>query len=92
MIDIFFFLLGCAAGFVSALIASKRGPFTIMGVLILFSIPLFTIGPHPAVLGLFVPIALFLLRMGYLVLRNPKLVHEVWEKYKENGIDENKNR
>lgn len=83
LIDIIFFLLGCTAGFTFALIASKRGPFTIMGVLILFSIPLFTIGPHPTVLGLFVPIVLFLLRMGYLVLRNPELAHEVWKKYEK---------
>ena len=54
-----------------------------MGILILFSIPLFTIGLHPTVLGLFVPIALFLLRMGYLVLRNPELTHEVWKKYEK---------
>ena len=83
MSDVIFFLLGCAAGLVFAFIASKRGPFTTMGVLILFSIPLFTIGLHPTVLGLFVPIALFLLRIGYLVLRNPKLVHEVWKKHNE---------
>ena len=83
MSDVIFFLLGCAAGLVFAFIASKRGPFTTMGVLILFSIPLFTIGLHPTVLGLFVPIALFLLRMGYLVLCNPKLVHEVWKKHNE---------
>jgi len=80
LIDVIFFLFGCTAGLVFALIASKRGPFTTMGVLILFSIPLFTIGLHPAVLGLFTPIALFLLRMGYLVLRNPELAHEVWKK------------
>ena len=80
LIDVIFFLLGCAIGSAFVLIVSKRGPFMAMGVLILFSIPLFTIGLHPTVLGLFVPIALFLLRMGYLVLRNPELAHEVWKK------------
>ena len=80
LIDVIFFLLGCAIGSAFALIVSKRGPFTAMGVLILFSIPLFTIGLHPTVLGLFVPTTLFLLRMGYLVLRNPKVAHEVWKK------------
>ena len=80
--DVIFFLLGCATGSAFALIVSKRGPFTAMGVLVLFSIPLFTIGPHPAVLGLFVPISLFLLRIGYLVLRNPEVAYEVWKKYK----------
>ena len=88
MSDVIFFLLGCAAGLVFASIASKRGPFTIMGILILFSIPLFTIGLHPTVLGLFVPMTLFLLRMGYLVLRNPEVAHEVWKKYKSGEEDE----
>ena len=83
LIDVIFFLLGCTAGLVFALIASKRGPFTTKGVLILFSIPLFTIGLPPVVLGLFAPMALFLLRMGYLVLRNPELVHKVWKKNEE---------
>ena len=83
LIDAIFFLLGCAAGLAFAFPAAERGPFAIMGVLILFSIPLFTIGLHPIVLGLFAPIALFLLRMGYMVLRNPELAHEVWKKYKE---------
>ena len=82
LIDVIFFLLGCTAGLVLALFAWNRGPFITMGVLILFSIPLFTIGLHPAVLGLFVPIALLLLRMGYLVLRNPEVAYEVWKKYK----------
>ena len=83
LIDVIFFLFGCTAGLVFALFAWKRGPFTTMGVLILFSIPLFTIGLHPVVLGLFAPMALFLLRMGYLVLRNPELVHKVWKKNEE---------
>jgi hypothetical protein len=79
--EILFFLLGCMVGLVFAIIASKRGPVVILASLILFSIPLFTIGPHPTILGLFVPLALLLIRMMFLVLRNPEHALNAWKMY-----------
>ena len=79
--EILFFLLGCVVGLVFTIIASKKGPMAMLASLILFSIPLFTIGPHPTILGLFAPLALFLIRMQFLVLRNPEHALNAWKMY-----------
>ena len=46
--------------------------------LIGYSIPLFTIGPHPIVLGLYLPLAGYLLYVGQMVIRNPSAINEFW--------------
>jgi len=46
--------------------------------MIAFSLPLFTIGPHPVILGLYLPLAAYLLYVGQMVIRNPSAINEFW--------------
>ncbi len=46
--------------------------------LIGYSIPLFTIGPHQIILGLYLPLATYLLYIGQMVIRNPSAINEFW--------------
>ena len=58
-----FFLLGCGIGYPVMVFAKNRCrnyPWLLIP-LIGYSIPLFTIGPHPIVLGLYLPLAGYLL-------------------------------
>ena len=75
-----FFLLGCVLGYPVMIFAKNRGPIPwLMLPLVGYSIPLFTIGPHPIVLGLYLPLAGYLLYVGQLVIRNPSAINEFWE-------------
>tara|TARA_B100000513_G_scaffold25599_1_gene9857 strand:+ start:648 stop:815 length:168 start_codon:yes stop_codon:yes gene_type:complete len=49
--------------------------------MIAFSIPLFTIGPHPTILGLYLPFAVYLLYVGQMVIRNPSAINEFWRNF-----------
>ena len=72
-------LLGCGLGYPVMIFAKNRGPIPWLLVpMIAFSLPLFTIGPHPTVLGLYLPFAVYLLYVGQMVIRNPSAINEFW--------------
>ena len=74
-----FFLLGSGIGYPVMVFAKNRGPIPWLLIpLIGYSIPLFTIGPHPIVLGLYLPLAGYLLYFGWMVIRNPSAINEFW--------------
>ena len=74
-----FFLLGSGIGYPVMVFAKNRGPIPWLLIpLIGYSIPLFTIGPHPIVLGLYLPLAGYLLYCGWMVIRNPSAINEFW--------------
>ena len=74
-----FLLLGCGIGYPVMVFAKNRGPIPwLMAPLIGYSIPLFTIGPHPIVLGLYLPLAGYLLYCGWMVISNPSAYNELW--------------
>ena len=78
----FFFLLGCGIGYPVMVFAKNRGPIPWLLIpLIGYSIPLFTIGPHPIVLGLYLPLAGYLLYVGQMVIRNPSAINEFWRNF-----------
>ena len=74
-----FFLLGCGIGYPIMVYSKNRGliPWFLIP-LIGYSIPLFTIGPHPIILGLYLPLAAYLLYVGQMVIRNPSAINEFW--------------
>ena len=74
-----FFLLGCGIGYPVMVYSKNRGliPWVLIP-LIGYSIPLFTIGPHPIILGLYLPLAAYLLYVGQMVIRNPSAINEFW--------------
>ena len=74
-----FFLLGCGIGYPVMVYSKNQGliPWVLIP-LIGYSIPLFTIGPHPIVLGLYLPLAGYLLYVGQMVIRNPSAINEFW--------------
>jgi len=77
-----FFLLGCVLGYPVMIFAKNRGPIPwLMLPLVGYSIPLFTIGPHPIVLGLYLPLAGYLLYVGQMVIRNPSAINEFWRNF-----------
>ena len=74
-----FFLLGCGVGYPVMVFAKNRGPIPWLLIpMIAYSIPLFTIGPHPIILGLYLPLAAYLLYVGQMVIRNPSAINEFW--------------
>ena len=74
-----FFLLGSGIGYPVMVFAKNRGPIPWLLIpLIGYSIPLFTIGPHPIVLGLYLPLAGYLLYCGWMAIRNPSVINEFW--------------
>ena len=77
---VIFFLLGCGIGYPVMIYSKNRGliPWVLIP-LIGYSIPLFTIGPHPIILGLYLPLAAYLLYVGQMVIRNPSAINEFWE-------------
>tara|TARA_Y100000746_G_scaffold112622_1_gene96241 strand:- start:304 stop:579 length:276 start_codon:yes stop_codon:yes gene_type:complete len=77
--SVVFFFLGCGIGYPVMLFAKNRGliPWVLIP-LIGYSIPLFTIGPHPIVLGLYLPLAGYLLYVGQIVIRNPSAINDFW--------------
>ena len=72
-----FFLLGCGIGYPVMVYSKNRGliPWVLIP-LIGYSIPLFTIGPHPIILGLYLPLAAYLLYVGQMVIRNSTAINE----------------
>ena len=61
-IDVFFLILGIGVGYSIMILVMNRGPVPwLMVPLVVYSIPLFTIGLHPIVVGLYLPLA------GYLI-------------------------
>ena len=76
---VIFFLLGCGIGYPVMVFSKNRGliPWVLI-LLIGYSIPLFTIGPHPIILGLYLPLATYLLYVGQIVIRNPSAINEFW--------------
>ncbi len=85
-ITVVFFLLGCGIGYPVMVYSKNRGliPWVLIP-LIGYSIPLFTIGPHPIVLGLNLPLAGYLLYVGQMVIRNPSAINEFWKNMAENN-------
>ncbi len=74
-----FLALGAGLGYPVMAFAKNRGPIPwLMLPLVGYSIPLFTIGPHPIVLGLYLPLAAYLLYVGQMVIRNPSAINEFW--------------
>ena len=74
-----FFVLGCGIGSPIMVYSKNRGliPWVLIP-LIGYSIPLFTIGPHPIILGLYLPLAAYLLYIGQMVIRNPSAINGFW--------------
>ena len=74
-----FFLLGCGIGYPVMVYSKNRGliPWVLIP-LIGYSIPLFTIGPHPIILGLYLPLSAYLLYIGQMVIRNPSAIDGFW--------------
>jgi hypothetical protein len=73
------FLLGCGLGYPVMIFAKNRGPIPWLLIpMIVYSLPLFTIGPHPTILGLYLPLAACLLYVGQMVIRNPSAINEFW--------------
>jgi len=74
-----FFLLGCGLGYPVMIFAKNRGPFPwLLMPMIAYSLPLFTIGPHPTILGLYLPLAAYLLYVMQTIIRNPRQFNELW--------------
>ena len=74
-----FFVLGSGIGYPVMVYSENRGliPWVLIP-LIGYSIPLFTIGPHPIILGLYLPLAAYLLYIGQMVIRNPSAINGFW--------------
>ena len=79
VMTVIFFLLGCGIGYPVMVYSKNRGliPWVLIP-LIGYSIPLFTIGPNPIILGLYLPLAAYLLYVGQMVIRNPSAINEFW--------------
>ena len=76
------FLLGCGLGSPVVIFAKNQGPIPwLLMPMIAFSLPLFTIGPHPTILGLYLPFAAYLLYVGQMVIRNPSAINEFWRDF-----------
>ena len=71
------FVLGAGLGYPIMVFSKNRG--LIPWVLI----PLigYSIGPHPIVLGLYLPLAAYLLYVGQMAIRNPSAINEFWENF-----------
>ena len=81
--SVVFFVLGSGIGYPVMVFAKNRGliPWVLIP-LIGYSITLFTIGPHPIVLGLYLPLAGYLLYIGQMVIRNPSAINEFWLEFR----------
>ena len=79
MINVVFLILGIGVGYSVMIFVMNRGPFPwLMVPLVGYSIPLFTIGLHPIVVGLYLPLAIYLIYCGWIVFRNPSEINELW--------------
>ena len=79
-----FFALGLSLGYPVTVFTKNRGPLWLLIPLLAYSIPLFTIGLHPIVVGLYLPHALYLIYCGLLVIRNPRAFNEAMKTALEN--------
>ena len=78
-INVFFLILGIGVGYSIMIFVMNRGPVPwLMVPLVGYSIPLFTIGLHPIVVGLYLPLAVYLMYCGWIVFRNPSAINELW--------------
>ena len=78
-INVFFLILGIGVGYPVTIFAKNRGPIPwLMVPLVGYSIPLFTIGLHPIVVGLYLPLAIYLIYCGWIVFRNPSVINELY--------------
>ncbi len=73
-----FFFTGIVMGRLIVKVAKQRGPFILLFAMVMLSIPLFTIGPEPTILGIYAAIAVYLLQMAFKLLRNPSKFNEFW--------------
>ena len=75
----FFLILGIGVGYSIMIFVMNRGqvPWLIVP-LVVYSIPLFTIGLHPIVVGLYLPLAGYLIYCGWIVIRNPSVINELY--------------
>ena len=75
----FFLILGIGVGYSIMIFVMNRGQVPwLMVPLVGYSIPLFTIGLHPIVVGLYLPLAGYLIYCGWIVIRNPSVINEFW--------------
>ena len=70
------FILGCGLGYPEMIFAKNRESTWALMPMIAYSLPLFAIGPHPTILGLYLPIAAYLLYGLSILIRNPKAFNE----------------
>ena len=79
VMTVIFFLLGCGIGYPVMVYSKNLGliPWVLIP-LIGYSIPLFTIGPNPIILGLYLPLSAYLLYIGQMVIRNPSAINGFW--------------
>ena len=75
----FFLILGIGVGYSIMIFVMNRGQVPwLMVPLVGYSIPLFTIGLHPIVVGLYLPLAGYLIYCGWMVIRNPSVINELY--------------
>lgn len=78
-INVVFLILGIGVGYSVMIFVMNRGPVPwLMVPLVGYSIPLFTIGLHPIVVGLYLPLAIYLIYCGWIVFRNPSVINELY--------------
>ena len=74
-----FLILGIGVVYSIMIFVMNRGQGPcLMGPLVGYSIPLFTIGLHPIVVGLYLPLAGYLIYCGWIVIRNPSVINELY--------------
>ena len=73
------FVLGAVLGTPIVRVSINRGPMIVLVAMIALSIPLFTVGPHPVVIGVYFPIAIYLLYVAQIGIRNPSAINEFWK-------------
>ena len=75
----FFLILGIGVGYSIMIFVMNRGQVPwLMVPLVGYSIPLFTIGLHPIVVGLYLPLAGYLIYCGWIVILNPSVINELY--------------
>ena len=75
----FFLILGIGVGYSIMIFVMNRGQVPwLMVPLVGYSIPLFTIGLHPILVGLYLPLAGYLIYCGLIVIRNPSVINELY--------------
>ena len=75
----FFLILGIGVGYSIMIFMMNRGQVPwLMVPLVGYSIPLFTIGLHPIVVGLYLPLAGYLIYCGWIVIGNPSVINELY--------------